>query len=94
MLPGYRPGSRESKTPVDSRFTTEHLRCSTVEPQFMPVYPGVTQVVYGDVPVTAVVSPFHDGSTTVASIVTLHYKTRGRLDLPILEYAEDARTAI
>ena len=34
--------------------TTEHLRCSTVQPGFMPVYPGVTQVVYGDVPVTAV----------------------------------------
>ena len=58
------------------------------------VYPGVTQVVYGDVPVTAVVSPFHDGSATVASIVTLHYKTRGGLDLPILEYTEDARTHI
>ena len=52
-LPGYSPGSRESKTPVDPRFTKEHLRCSTVEPRFVPVYPGVTQVVYGDVPVTA-----------------------------------------
>ena len=52
-LPRYSPGSRESKTPVDPRFTTEHLRCSTVEPRFVPVYPGVTQVVYGDVPVTA-----------------------------------------
>ena len=52
-LPRYSPGSRESKTPVDPRFTTEHLRYSTVEPRFVPVYPGVTQVVYGDVPVTA-----------------------------------------
>ena len=52
-LPRYSPGFRESKTPVEPRFTTEHLRCSTVEPRFVPVYPGVTQVVYGDVPVTA-----------------------------------------
>ena len=52
-LPRYSPGSRESKTPVDPWFTMEHLRCSTVEPRFVPVYPGVTQVVYGDVPVTA-----------------------------------------
>ena len=52
-LPRYSPGSRESKTPVEPRFTTEHLRCSTVEPRFVPVYTGVTQVVYGDVPVTA-----------------------------------------
>ena len=53
-LPRYSPGPRESKTPVESQFTTEHLRCSTGEPRFMPVYmyPGVTQVVYGDVPVT------------------------------------------
>ena len=40
-LPRYSPGSRESKTPVEPRFTTEHLRCSTVEPRFVPVYPGV-----------------------------------------------------
>ena len=52
-LPRCSPGSRESKTPVEPRFTTEHLRCSTVEPRFVPVYPGVNQVVYGDVPVTA-----------------------------------------
>ena len=51
-LPRYRPGPRESKTPVGSRFNTVYLRRSTVEPRFMPVYPGVTQVVYGDVPVT------------------------------------------
>ena len=53
VLSRYSPGSRESKTPVDPRFNTEHLRCSTVEPRFVPVYPGVTQVVYGDVPITA-----------------------------------------
>ena len=51
-LPRYSPGPRESKTPIDSRFIPEQLRGSTVEPRFMPVYPGVTQVVYGDVPVT------------------------------------------
>ena len=42
-LPRYSSGPRESKTPIESRFTTEHLRCSTVEPRFMPVYPGVIQ---------------------------------------------------
>ena len=52
-LPRYSPGSRKSKTPVDPRFTMEHLRCSTVEPRFVPVYPGVTKDVYGNVPVTA-----------------------------------------
>ena len=52
-LPRCSPGSRESKTPVEPRFTTAHLQCSTKEPRFVPVYPGVTQVVYGDVPVTA-----------------------------------------
>ena len=67
-LPRYSPGSRDSKTPVDPRFTTEHLLCSTVEPPFVLVYPGLTQVVYGDVPVAAAVEPrLHAGRATVAS---------------------------
>ena len=36
----------------------------------MPVYPGVTQVVYRDVPVTAPVGP------RLRPGATLHYKTR------------------
>ena len=47
------PRFSRKQTPVDSRLTTEHLRYSTVEPRFMPVYPGSTQVVYGDAPVSA-----------------------------------------
>ena len=72
-LPRYSPSPRESKTPVDPRFTTEHLRCSTMEPRFVPVYPGVTQVVYGDVPVTAGYMPV---GPRLRPGATLHYKTR------------------
>ena len=40
-LPRYSPGSRESKTPVDPRFTTEHLRCSTVQHGGATVHAGI-----------------------------------------------------
>ena len=50
-----RVGIEKGKFPACIRvcICEHHYNCSTVEPRFVPVYPGVTQVVYGDVPVTA-----------------------------------------
>ena len=52
----------------------------------MPVYPGVTQVVYGDVPVTA-------GCATVTCLLrpgaTLHYKTRHMGQYQLLSVLSD-----